>query len=194
MTTKFLKKRIDTNVLNDIYTGKDYYWYLNHDMFVETCLKYVANVLDKISNESSVLDVGCGFGTLLKVLKPSHSYVGFDLSKVALERARSLWKDRPNTEFIECGIETFPYGHSVQSDCIVSGNCLIYVKPEAIVDLMKRYVEATGAKHIIVYEIGRAKTASLEKQYELVERKNFYIPLEGLQEVKRHRKVEVYKV
>lgn len=54
-----------------------------------------------------VLEVGCGSGTLLRLLKAEgyETYVGLDLSEVAIARARPLADDR--THLIACDADAF---------------------------------------------------------------------------------------
>jgi SAM-dependent methyltransferase len=49
---------------------------------------------------ASVLDIGCGAGTLLRYLDPPVQYTGVDISPCAIERAQAEFHHRPNARFI----------------------------------------------------------------------------------------------
>jgi len=74
---------------------------------------------------SSVLDLGCGSGVLRRWLPPSGriEYVGVDLSKVAIDRAKQEWTDGP-TDFIAMDIAT--YMPDRKFDIIIFNEVLYY--------------------------------------------------------------------
>lgn len=47
-------------------------------------------------NAKSVLDVGCGDGNLIRLLPLMESYVGIDMSRIALAKAQEVMDIRPN--------------------------------------------------------------------------------------------------
>lgn len=64
--------------------------------------------LPYIKPGSHIIDIGCGNGRLLGMLKDkNHTYVGIDQSDKLLEVARKLW---PNYSFEEGDMETYHYG------------------------------------------------------------------------------------
>lgn len=55
----------------------------------------------KISSNDTAIDVGCGEGYMLSLFPKAQQIIGFDISNVALERARSILNDRNDVEFIK---------------------------------------------------------------------------------------------
>ena len=87
------------------YENNDYY-----DIFsiAEDYENKVANYLNDISNNKIVLDAGCGTGKYLNVLETnSKEYIGIDLSKNQLDKAR-LKSTRSNTKLICSDLANIP--------------------------------------------------------------------------------------
>jgi ubiquinone/menaquinone biosynthesis C-methylase UbiE len=76
----------------------------------------------RLTNKSSVLDVGCGKGYLLyemKLLLPGLRVVGFDISNHALENAH---KDIKDSLFIHRAQDPFPFNDN-EFDLVISLGC-----------------------------------------------------------------------
>jgi SAM-dependent methyltransferase len=67
---------------------------------------------------SSVLDIGCGTGELLKYLNSNIRYVGLDISPTAIETARLRYSDRPKTDFFAANFREWR-SPEAEYDCIV---------------------------------------------------------------------------
>jgi len=78
-------------------------------------------IRSQVSPGASVLDLGCGDGTLLASLKPSVG-IGVDLSETTLARARSR---NPNLRFICADIEQLPVSGTF--DYIIASNVVGYL-------------------------------------------------------------------
>ena len=57
-------------------------------------------VMRSIDN-ASILDLGCGYGALAKMLGPHVQYTGYDISDSMIEEARKFNLDKPNVEFLQ---------------------------------------------------------------------------------------------
>ena len=77
----------------------------------------------KLTNQSSILDVGCGKGFLLyemKLLLPGLRVVGFDTSKHGIKNAH---KDIKDSLFIHNAQDTYPFDDD-EFDLVISLGCL----------------------------------------------------------------------
>ena len=92
--------------------------------------KSVAEILIKnynLTNNSSVLDVGCGKGYLLyemKLLLPGLKVVGFDISNHGLKDSKEEIRDQL---FIHRAEDTYPFDDNI-FDLVISLNCLHNLK------------------------------------------------------------------
>jgi len=179
--------------LNQVYGPENYYSYLNSKEFKESCFKYIADCIEEIGPNSSILEIGCGLCSLLGLLKNSHPYIGFDLSDVAVKNAKKIWEHREDTEIYVGDFETFLEYAPLSVDIVLSGNCLIHIKEELREHFVEKYIVDTDAKYFIVYELQSVDTGFMSR-HKLVKKKNFYVDMPNLLEVKKKRKVEVYKV
>jgi SAM-dependent methyltransferase len=65
----------------------------------------------------SVLDLGCGVGTLKRLLGPGVAYCGVDRSPTAITRAAAAFRDDPDAEFV-C-TDFFSWTSPRRFDCVV---------------------------------------------------------------------------
>lgn len=115
--------------------------------------KPVAETLIKnynLSNNSSVLDVGCGKAFLLyemKLLLPGLKITGFDISKYGLGQAKEeIKKDL----FIHRAQEVYPFKNK-QFDLVISLGCLHNLKVFELEKALKE-IERVGKKGYIMLE------------------------------------------
>ena len=115
--------------------------------------KSVAEILIKnynLTNNSSVLDVGCGKGYLLyemKLLLPGLKVVGFDISNHGLKDSKEEIRDQL---FIHRAEDTYPFDDNI-FDLVISLNCLHNLK---IFELEKALaeIERVGKQGYIMLE------------------------------------------
>jgi len=103
----------------------------------------------------TILDVGCGDGLLAKKLKvlPYRSYVGIDVSSVALAKAQALRDAR--TQFIACDAQSFDT--DVRFDAIIFSQCLYYM-PDPV-ETIRRYgrlLSAGGRMIVALHHCARS--------------------------------------
>ncbi len=86
----------------------------------------VAAYIRRFKGPTSVLDVGCGYGQLVRELDSSFvgRYLGIDLSAGAIERARL--RPHANAAFVVADVETWP-GDEGRYDIIVFNEVLYYL-------------------------------------------------------------------
>ena len=109
----------------DYWDGDRRYGYGGYK-FMQGRWKPVAEAIIKnyeLTNDSSVLDVGCGKGYLLyemKLLLPNLKIAGFDISKHGLANAKEEIKD---SLFIHRAQDSYPYEDN-EFDLVISLGCI----------------------------------------------------------------------
>lgn len=119
----------------------------------------IAGYCEYGGNVSSVLDLGCGSGVLLRWLRPSRKidYVGVDLSKVAIEAARQEWQDGP-TDFIAMDIAA--YKPDRKFDVIIFNEVLYYFEqPGNILERFAGFLEENGRFVISLWDAPESRQA-----------------------------------
>ena len=84
----------------------------------------IEHVLKRIAKNDIILELGCGFGRVLKKLCPAAlAAVGIDIAGPSLELARKLLKDVPNCRFIKMNAADleFPEGFFNVVVCVQNG-------------------------------------------------------------------------
>jgi SAM-dependent methyltransferase len=131
----------------------------------------------KYARGGSILDLGCGAGTLVAVLNPNsyNFYTGVDLSEAAIERARATLKQNPRPakiEYFHADISTFAVSRIY--DVIVLGDAIHSVPGMRIRPMLKRYSEhlKEGGTFLVKFS-GRHGTLLpvIESEYAIVERR-----------------------
>ena len=103
-----------------------------------------------LTNDSSVLDVGCGKGFLLyemKLLLPGLKVAGFDISKHGLENAKEEIKD---ALFIHRAQDPYPYQDN-EFDLVISLGCLHNLRVFELETALKE-IERVGRQSYIMME------------------------------------------
>jgi 2-polyprenyl-3-methyl-5-hydroxy-6-metoxy-1,4-benzoquinol methylase len=98
----------------------------------------IAGYIQFLARKGRVLDVGCGEGLLAQRLCPNAyaSYLGIDLSAVAIDRANQKKDAREcRSDFLVADVETFAGDGTF--DVIVFNECLYYLS--APVETLRRY-------------------------------------------------------
>lgn len=178
--------------LNNVYRN-DYYWYLGSPEFRETFLKPLGNRITTYG--TSCIDVGCGEGWLADYV--SCRYVGFDGSKVAIERAKQAHKDNPFKQFRvgrieDPAIEWFPQGWYFPDIIVFGGILFALVARESHLDLLRLYDETFQGmtKKFIIYDLQQLDVSHIEREYDLVDQYFASVDVPELQpDCKRHRKI-----
>ena len=136
----------------DYWDGDRRYGYGGYK-FMPGRWKPVAEVLIKnydLTNDSSVLDVGCGKGFLLhemKLLLPGLKVAGFDTSKHGLENAKEEIK---NELFIHSAQDLYPYQDN-EFDLVISLGCLHNLRVFELETALKE-IERVGRQGYIMME------------------------------------------
>jgi SAM-dependent methyltransferase len=104
----------------------------------------------------SVLDVGCGSGHLPRLLNSINSYVGIDISPIALAQLSELMGDKFRYQLIEANFDHFtPTEFKV--DLVVFNESLYYSKnPYNTLQSYTQLLTANGRVAISMFENSRA--------------------------------------
>jgi len=107
---------------------------------------------------SSVLDLGCGTGILRQWLpKEEFSYVGVDLSNIAIEAARRDWKDT-GTKFVAMDAASFRPDRKF--DAIIFNEVLYYFEqPAEVLRSFAAALEKNGKFVISLWESAESRLA-----------------------------------
>jgi 2-polyprenyl-3-methyl-5-hydroxy-6-metoxy-1,4-benzoquinol methylase len=103
----------------------------------------------------SVLDLGCGEGTLLEHIRPAGSvtYIGVDLAQVAIASAAAKIRDASRERFVCADFRSFETPAGSAFDVIVFNEVLYYVAdPVAVV---RRYRKALAPGGLIIVSVFR---------------------------------------
>jgi ubiquinone/menaquinone biosynthesis C-methylase UbiE len=136
----------------DYWDGDRRYGYGGYK-FMPDRWKPVAEALIKnydLTNDSSVLDVGCGKGFLLyemKLLLPGLKVAGFDISKHGLENAKEEIKD---ALFIHSAQDPYPYQDN-EFDLVISLGCIHNLRLFELETALKE-IERVGRQGYIMME------------------------------------------
>ena len=136
----------------DYWDGDRRYGYGGYK-FMPGRWKPVAEALIKnydLTNDSSVLDVGCGKGFLLyemKLLLPGLKVAGFDISKHGLENAKEEIKD---ALFIHRAQDPYPYQDN-EFDLVISLGCIHNLRVFELETALKE-IERVGRQGYIMME------------------------------------------
>ena len=136
----------------DYWDGDRRYGYGGYK-FMPDRWKPVAEALIKnydLTNDSSVLDVGCGKGFLLyemKLLLPGLKVAGFDISKHGLENAKEEIKD---ALFIHRAQDPYPYQDN-EFDLVISLGCIHNLRVFELETALKE-IERVGRQGYIMME------------------------------------------
>ena len=103
-----------------------------------------------LTNESSILDVGCGKAFLLyemKLILPDLKVAGFDISEYGINHAH---KEVKKNLFIHRAQDTYPFKEN-QFDFVMSSNCLHNLQISDLKNALQE-IERVGKKAYIVLE------------------------------------------
>ncbi len=119
---------------------------------------YIAyKIKDSLSTKKlSVLDVGCGNGgflSLLRSVEEEFSYTGIDLSGEAISK---LKKEFPSQHFLELDIEKEEFCVGLKFDVIVLSEILYYVNYKKVLSLLERYSHKETVVFISIYDSWRS--------------------------------------
>src|SRR3989344_5906988 len=89
----------------------------------------ISDIILKHVKHGSVLDIGCGNGNLLVLLKDKFDVEGFDISKVAVELAR-----KRGLRVKEAGIENFKTRKKFKTILMI-GILMLTKEPKSYLDL-----------------------------------------------------------
>lgn len=178
--------------LNDLY-NRDYYWYLRSQHFCDKFLKRIGTVASMLGTlPKKVLDVGCGEGQLAQYVECG--YHGFDGSESAISRAKNRYRDQP-LYFEVARLEEPPITGCTFTVAVFGGILEVLIKPEERKKFIYKYACQYDLRYFIVYDLERLYTGDLELIYELIgEYYGSVDEMNNLPDVKRHRKVLIFKV
>jgi ubiquinone/menaquinone biosynthesis C-methylase UbiE len=137
---------------NDYWDGDRRYGYGGYK-YIPGRWKLVAKALIenyKLTNDSSILDVGCGKAYLLyemKLLLPGLTVAGFDISKYGLANAKKKIK---NSLFIHRAEEPYPYNDE-EFDLVISLGCLHNLRIFEL-EIALKEIERVGKQGYIMVE------------------------------------------
>jgi SAM-dependent methyltransferase len=98
-----------------------------------------------------VLDIGCGDARVLRFTRPQR-YVGLDLHRPSIQRARRRWGHRGGVELVEADITRTALGAWRGADVVVISNLLHHIADEEALALLDRVVGEVQPERILVQD------------------------------------------
>jgi 2-polyprenyl-3-methyl-5-hydroxy-6-metoxy-1,4-benzoquinol methylase len=123
----------------------------------------IVDYLKRISSFLTVLEVGCGFGRITKILLSNFSdieeYVGIDLSPHQIENAKEYVKSvkAKRLKFIVSDIESFQ--SDKKYDLVIASEVLMHILP-AKIDEVIRILVNMSKKHVVNIDWYEEKTST----------------------------------
>lgn len=133
--------------------GKYYQAQYKHDSKKQIQEEALLSSLKSLSF-SSVLEIGCGFGRITKLLIsnfPTVDYTAVDLSPDQIKNAKK-YTDSKNVQFLVCDIQSF--NSEKKYDLVIACEVLLHIKPEEIGDVIKKLLTLSNRYlvHVDWYE------------------------------------------
>lgn len=173
--------------LNEIYYD-DYYWYLKSQPFKDAFLKPLGLIIDSLGDY--VLDVGCGEGQLAEFVNATN-YVGIDGSEVAINKAE-FFHNRPFELFFQDRIED-PHVVGLFDTIVFGGLLHVLIAKENHIEFIQMYIDRYDSNHFIIYDLADLDTDHIKSEFKMIRTLFARAEVEGLQEIKKRRKIEVYQ-
>jgi len=98
---------------------------------------------------STVLEVGCGFGRITKLMISNfpkiREYFAFDLSSHQIENARINIKDSPNSEIVQFTVSDIQsFDSNKKYDLVIASEVLMHVLPSEIEPVIQKLVNLSN--------------------------------------------------
>jgi ubiquinone/menaquinone biosynthesis C-methylase UbiE len=123
----------------------------------------VVDYLKRISSFSTVIEVGCGFGRITKILLSNFpdikEYIAVDLSPHQIENAKRYVKKikngKGNTQFIVSDIQSLQIDKKY--DLVIASEVLMHILPSEIKEVMQKLVDISN-QHVVNIDWYEEKT------------------------------------
>jgi ubiquinone/menaquinone biosynthesis C-methylase UbiE len=110
--------------------------------------------LAHLSRTDKIIDVGCGEGYMLSLLPPAKKVVGFDISKIALNKAQKLLFQKKDVQLIYGDARELPFADN-SFDKILCSEMLEHVpEPQVVIKEFQRILNKDG---IVVISVPNEK-------------------------------------
>lgn len=128
--------------------GRDYKKNFQYNDNFELQEQMLIDCLKKYSF-STVLEVGCGFGRITKLLVSNfpkiNEYLAFDLSSHQIENARINIKDTPNNEIVQFAVSDIQsFNSNKKYDLVIASEVLMHVLPSEIETVIQKLVSLSN--------------------------------------------------
>lgn len=121
-------------------------WMRHH--LLDTVIPALDGVDDMLTAGAKVIDIGCGAGGAVLMLAqryPNSTFVGYDISEFALERANARLRDADvsNARFVDPRTEAMPADGSC--DVVTTFDCIHdMTRPQEMIDAIRSAITDTG--------------------------------------------------
>lgn len=136
---------------------------------IDNILPLVPNLVEKLQNGITVLDVGCGSGRALNLMAknfPNSTFTGYDFSKEAIQHANeeSQKMGNSNTSFQVQDVEHFPQG--IQFDLVTAFDAIHdQAAPAKVLENIRASVKEDGV--FLMQDIGSSSQLHNNKTHPL---------------------------
>ena len=120
----------------------------NRHHLIPTVLPVLDGVVERMESGISVGDIGCGAGgavMLMAAAFPASSFIGYDISSFALDRAESRLADEElaNVQFVDPRVDPLPSDNSV--DLVTTFDCIHdMTDPQGMINAIRKAIAPDG--------------------------------------------------
>lgn len=182
--------------------------FLTHPDYQEKIFKRIAYLLSNrmYGTSTSLLDVGCGRGHFAQYMRtPVYLleypfYFGIDGSPSAIDYARKNFAkkvhDATMIDFETARLESFHWTSPPRhfNTILMSGILHCLVRPEFHLQFIEHYRQAFRSSLLVVTDLIRLNSRPLEQTYKKIHHEDVELKIEGLNEARRRRKIEIYEL
>lgn len=161
LTSSSMLQHLLTRLRDLTFPGSDAYWDRRYRSGGNSgpgsygrVARFKAEVLNAFVEKhaiGSVLELGCGDGHQLSLARYPR-YIGLDVSRAAIERCATTFRDDPSKSFFLYDPQAFvDRGHIFSADLALSLDVLYHLVEDDVYDLYLRHLFAAANRYVVLF-------------------------------------------